>query len=233
MESVIETFNNDKLIIRAVDNPGFTRNNGMLVYDCSIIAQEFEMMMSQEGMNSVSSTLLIRNEQIPTYKSVGFLVDARKVNCFHICKSDSGSCGNTLNGDFHANNPDFNTIEELAQYIKKTKSKDMNEVNINLKIDGVIGLVFNESVNSIRSLQTMIIFQKALFKLTGILYPIYMYIRDKGTLQLVELTDEQKYQIMIQNNKYNITSYGYYLESTDDFFINEIFEEKISNKTHH
>jgi hypothetical protein len=60
-----------------------------------------------------------------------------------------------------------------------------------------------------------------------------MYIRDKGTLQLVELTDEQKYQIMIQNNKYNITSYGYYLESTDDFFINEIFEEKISNKTHH
>lgn len=232
MENAIEIFNSDNLIIRAVDNPTLTREDGKVLYDCSTIAQEFEMMMSDSGMNSVSSTLLIPGEHVSTYKAIGYLIDARKADCFHICKSDSGSSGNVTDGDFKANQADFDTVSELAEYIKNTKDHRMNEINLNLTIDGVIGLVFNESINYIRNLQAVIIFQSALFKLTNTYYPIYMYSKEKGTLQIIELTEEEKYQIMNQNNHYNITDYGYYLESSDDFYKGEIFSENTNNKTY-
>lgn len=232
MENAIEVFDSSNLIIRAVDNPRLSRENGRIIYDCSTLAQEFEMMLSEGGMSSVSSTLLIPNEHVSTYKAIGYLVDARKVNCFHICKSDSGSFGNTTNGDFNANNADFNTVSELAQYIKSTKDGNMNEINMNIKIDGVIGLVYNEATDNIRNMQAMIIFQSTLYRLTNTLYPIYMYSRNKGTLQLIELTEEQKYQIMEYNNKYNITDYGYFLEATDNFFSDEILNKNINNNFH-
>lgn len=230
MENAIEVFNSGNLIVRAVDNPGLVRMDGKIVYDCSVLAHEFEMMMSEKGMSSVSSTLIVPGEHVSTYKTIGFLVDARKADCFHIAKSDSGSGGNVNEGDFFANEADFETINELAQYIKATKSHDINEVNLNLNIDGVIGLVFNESVNYQRNLQGLIVFQRMLFKLTNKYYPIYMYSKDKGLLQSVELDEEQKNQIMIHNNKYNINEYVYYLESTDEFYKGTIVGEDVNNK---
>ena len=218
MENAIDVFNLDNLIIRAVDNPNLVRHCEEVIYDCSTIAQEFEMMMSDKGISSVSSTLLVPGEHVCTYKAVGYLIDSRRADCFHICKSDSGSRGNIFDGDFSASKADYDSIHELAEYIKNMNDQNMNEINVNLKLDGVVGLVFNDSINYIRNLQAVLVFQSALSKLTNNYYPIYMYSKDEGTLQLVNLTEEEKRQLFDQNNKYNITKYGYYLESSDEFY---------------
>lgn len=233
MENAINVFHNNNLIIRAVDNPRLVRDNDSFTYDCTILAREFELMMSPSGMTSVSTTLLIPGEQIPTYKPIGYLIDAKKADCFHICKIDSNSSGNIIDGDFYASEPDFQTTEELARYIKENKDTNMNEINLNLKLDGVIGLVFNDAINSIRSLKAMIIFQRLLLKITNILYPIYMYSREEGSLKLIELTDTEIKQIMSENNRHNITDYCYYLESTDEYYQEKIIEENKENKIHH
>lgn len=232
MENAINVFHKDNLIIRAIDSPRPIKDNDNFIYDCTVLAKEFELMLSETGMTSVSTTLLIPEEHVSTYKPVGYLIDAKKADCFHICKIDSCSSGNIIDGDFFASKADFQTTEELSKYIKETHDPNMNEINLNLKIDGVIGLVFNEALNNIRSLKAVIIFQRMLSQMTNITYPIYMYNRNEGTIKLIELTEEEKKQILNQSNRHNITEYCYYLESTDEYYQGKIIEENKENKIH-
>jgi hypothetical protein len=230
MNLVTDAFNSDNLALRAIDFPRIVRGNDGFIFDCTEIANEFDMLMSNKGMSSVSATLLIQGEHVATYKSIGFLVDARKADCFHISKTDSGSSGNMVNGDFSANKPDFENIKDLAEYIKKSKSKDINEINMNLNINAVLGLVYNAAVNEELNQKAIIIIQKAISKLTGYEFPIYRYNRNLGTVEPSLVSEEEKNNIMQHNNKYNTDKYGYFLESSPDYVEESLnFDKDLGN----
>ena len=127
MEDAISLYNQDKLLVRAMDWPQISRGTNGLQYDCTSWANEFDMMMNSM-LSSASSTLLVPGVGVSTYKNIGFLINSDTANCFHIATSDSGSSGNVENGDFFANKADFTTINELATYIKSNNSVDLNEV---------------------------------------------------------------------------------------------------------
>lgn len=80
---VVKIFEQGKILARAMDNPSYRKNNNELSYDFSTWASEFELAKS-EGLMSVSSTLILPNEGIPTYKAIGFLIDSDKVDVRHV-----------------------------------------------------------------------------------------------------------------------------------------------------
>lgn len=189
MDEVVNIYESGNLIVRAMDLPNITRDSGQFFYDCSTWAQEFEYMMNNE-FSSVSSTLLIPGVGVGTYKNVGFLVDAREAECFHISKYDSCSNGNQQSGDFNAGAADFETVEQLATYIKEENATTMNEINMNLDLNAVVGLAFNKCIAEKELLRKMLYVIRTLEIMTGITYPIYQYDSKNGIITKVELTNE-------------------------------------------
>jgi len=195
MENIESLYNSGKLLVRAMDSPQLSRGSYGLQYDCTTWANEFVMLMNG-NLSSASSTLIVPNVGVSTYKNIGFLINSDLANCFHISKLDSGSSGNINNGDFFANKPDFSTISELANYIKNNDHTDMNEVNINASIDSVVGLFINECPMQDMLLQMIYVIKKCLESLTGIDYSIYLYNTREGILNRIELSLELEQQIL-------------------------------------
>lgn len=139
--NVISLFEQGKILARAMENPSFHRNykTGGFDYDFSVWADEYEEA-KKEGLGSLSTTLLVPKESIHTYKSMGFLVNSDRADVRHIAETDSGSSGNEKSGDFHANASDIKSLEELQKIIKNKHSKEMNEVNINMRENAYVGL---------------------------------------------------------------------------------------------
>lgn len=189
LDNVEVVYNNNKLLARAMDLPQLERHGNELVYNSSIWANEFELLMN-EGLSSASSTLLVPDINVKTYKNIGFLINSDLVNCFHIAKSDSGSHGNIANGDFFANKADFTSIEDLANYIKTYHHNDINEVNIQAHIDSVLGLFVNKCIMQEYLLQNILVVKETLKNLTGVEYPIYIYDIESGKIDRVELLEE-------------------------------------------
>lgn len=217
MDDVIELYKSNKLIIRAMDSPGYIRRNDEIYYDCSTWATEFESM--QLGIfSSVSSTLLIPNVPVSTYKNVGFLINSDTADCFHICKSDSGSCGNMLDGDFSANKPDFETISELAEYIIENKDSTMNEVNFNADLSAVVGLVVCKCTKEKKYIKRMLAVQNAIERLTGKKYGIYEYDKSTGKISPIEITDSLIKDIINETKEsgLNSTNNFYYVTDNSD-----------------
>ena len=106
------------------------------------------------------------------------------------------------NGDFFANKADFQTIDELVNYIKTNNDTTMNEVNINTSIESVRGLFFNECPKQELLLQMTYVARSCLKNITGVEYPIYSYDSNNGRMNHVELTKELEEHI-IQNLKTN------------------------------
>ena len=204
MDDVEKLYNEGKLLARAMDLPANLPREGY--YDCTVWADEFLRMMNN-NYSSVSSTLIIPGVAVSLYKSIGFLVNSDLADCFHISKSDSGSCGNILDGDFKANKADFKSISELANYIKNNKVREMNEVNFNANIDSVVGLFF-QKCNNLRyqsdCLIGIYVIKKCLELLTNIDFPVYMYDRVNGSIKKVEITKDYEEQINESLDIHNI-----------------------------
>lgn len=190
MDYVTSVFNNNHLLARAMDFPFLRRINDQIVYDFSTWANEIEFA-NNDGLYSLSTTLILPNESIPTYKSIGFLVDSTKANVRHVSPSDSCSHGNDLNGDFWANDSGITSIEELVSLINKKHDNVMNEVNVNIHQDAIIGLFVN-AASSTYPLASIILVQKILLVQTGILYPIYIYDSKLGKLAMLNMSEEDK-----------------------------------------
>lgn len=195
MEDTQILYNNGKLLVRAMDWPQLKNGINGLEYDCTIWANEFCMLMNG-CLSSASSTLIVPDVGVSTYKNVGFLINSDLANCFHISKSDSGSNGDIKNGDFFANKANFQAITELANYIKANNDTTMNEVNIQASIDSVVGLFINECLQQNKLLQMIYVVKKCLENITGIDYPIYSYNSKEGKINKIELTNELEQQII-------------------------------------
>jgi len=222
VDDVLRLYNEDKLLVRAMDWPRLSKSIEGLCYDCTTWANEFCFLMNGD-LSSASSTLIIPNRGISTYKNIGFLINSDLCNCFHISKSDSLSSGNINDGNFWANNADFDMISELVEYIKNSNDTNMNEVNVKASIDSVVGLFINECLMQDRLLQMIYIIKKCLVNLTGIDYPLYLYNAREGNLKKIDLSFEMEQQI-IDNLK--TTQIFYWPDEYDKPIIDDILEIK-------
>ena len=195
MRKAISLYEQNKLLVRAMDWPQLSNGINGLQYDCTTWANEFCMLLNG-NLNSLSSTLIIPGVGVSTYKNIGFLIDSDTSECFHIAKSDSGSNGNVQNGDFHANKADFSTLSELADYIIENNSTGINEVNINTSIDSVVGLFINECSNQEKLLEMIYLAKRCIKSITGIDFPIFLYNVLEGKISEIELSYEDEQQII-------------------------------------
>lgn len=218
MDNVEKLYCENKLLVRAMDWPSLSRNMNGLFYDCTTWANEFSFLMGG-NLSSASSTLLVSGVGVSTYKNIGFLINSDLANCFHIAKTDSLSRGNIDDGDFLANDADFSTIFELAEYIKNNNVSDMNEVNIKTSIDSVVGLVINECVMQDRLLKMIYVIKRFLNSMVGIDYPIYSYDLKNGKLNKIELSLDDELQII---ESLKTTEIFYWPDSYDDAIIDDI-----------
>ncbi len=231
MCNINDVYNSGNLLIRAVDLPRAHRLDGKLSIDCSTWSNEFAWM-ANNNFSSVSSTLLIPGVPVETYKNVGFLVDGSKAVCHHIAISDSGSSGNVAEGTFMANKADFNTLTELANFIKSNNYSTMNEVNINLNLDAVIGLVILKCAREDLLLKNMLIVKSCIKDLTGIDYPIYEYDGFLGKISEVEITEQLHEKLTNIPNALgrSVNDYDYYTEYSDSIFYGTISQKDFSLK---
>ena len=203
MDAVEQIYNDNKLLVRAMDWPQLQRNGNDLVYDCTTWANEFNLL-ANEKLSSASTTLIVPNVGVSTYKNIGFLMNSDLVNCFHIAISDSGSSGNIENGDFFAGDSDFDSVEELSNYIKDNNSTTMNEINVVASLDSVVGLFINKCEQQQYLLSQALVVQKCLKSMLDIDYPIYLYDLKYGNLEKIELTTELQEGIITNLKTKNI-----------------------------
>lgn len=189
-----ELYKEGKLLVRAMDFPQLKNGEDGLEYDCTTWANEF-YTLTNGMLSSASTTLIVPNVGVSTYKNIGFLINSDYANCFHISKSDSSSSGNINDGDFITSKADFETVNQLANYIKENNDTTMNEVNINASIEAVQGLFFNACPRQDLLLQMIYVVRACIKNITGVEYPIYSYDMINGKLNYIELTDELEKQI--------------------------------------
>lgn len=195
-EDVISLFEQGKILARAMETPSIYRNSKTndISYDFSVWADEYESA-KQEGLWSLSTTLLISGESIPTYKSIGFLLNSDNTDVRHIAEMDSGSSGNEKNGDFRANSTEIKTLSELKDIIQSKHENVMNEVNINMRENAYIGLFANKVSNQLQVAQ-MLLAQKYYELQTDDILPMYVYDKENGQLESFNITLDEKANII-------------------------------------
>ena len=79
MDDIKTLYNEGKLLVRAMDWPQLKNGINGFEYDCTTWANEFCMLMN-EGLSSVSSTLIVPDIGVSTYKNIGFLINSDLAN---------------------------------------------------------------------------------------------------------------------------------------------------------
>ena len=136
--TTLELYQSDRLLARAMERsyPPFRRDGGL---DFWVWRDELELMAS-EGMQHVSTTLLLPGQPTKVYKTTGFLVDSGRVEIEHVAETDSLSSTDN-DGNLQAHQTDLTTLAELAERARTDGSGEKNEVNINdLRMDALRGL---------------------------------------------------------------------------------------------
>ena len=232
---IINIFEQKKLLARAMENPSIYRNSKTkeIYYDFSDLVAEINEAKT-EGKDSASTTLLLPNVEIPTYRDFGFLIDSSKSHIIHICEHDSCSKGTVKSGDFSASAERLDSLEELSQKIYEagTKHHSMNEVNVCMNENAYVGIFAS---NNKRSIAMAIMLQKVNEMKFGIKYPLYIYERENGKLNKENFDIEQKISIireMIQGLKINTTRIFYQLGDEEKTFdmIEELEKDLKSTK---
>ncbi|MBR6231901.1 MAG: hypothetical protein IKQ99_02250 [Alphaproteobacteria bacterium] len=197
-EITLQLFKEDKLLARAMGNSELSRNTNKkppFFRDFTIWATEVDLSL-HDGLTTASSTLLVAGEKIPTYKSIGFLIDSTKAEIIHVADSDSCSGGDVANGDFRAAKTDLTTLAELADKTRKEKLTNMNEVNICIKNDAIVALFANKA-SSERPKAEILLAQEYYKMQTETELPIFIYDSDKGALTPFEITEDEKKNFLL------------------------------------
>ena len=195
-DKIEELYQKNRLIVRAMDWPSLIRIDGSnFAYDFSTWAEEIFLSQQTEGLTSISSTLLVPNVNIPTYKAIGFMINGNTAQIEHISEIDSGSYGNKSNGDFFAFGKSLKDLDELVSNIKtKRTSGVMNEVNISISTDDIVGIFYNKSGN-VRNKLYALLAQYIISKQIKRELPIYEYDHQNGTITQIQqdITQQQQF----------------------------------------
>lgn len=188
-DSVQDLLTKDKLLARAMDVPFWSIAKS--AHDFSTWAKEVDFLMN-EGLTSLSTTLLVSGEKIPTYKNIGFLINGDLVDVKHVADTDSGSGGDFANGSFIANETDIYTLSELADRTRNEHLRGMNEVNVNVNSeDAFIGLFVNKTKSDMPKAQILLA-QEYYKQQTGKTLPIYIYDSANGSLSSFNPSEKEK-----------------------------------------
>ncbi|MDR1693973.1 MAG: hypothetical protein LBR70_02110 [Lactobacillaceae bacterium] len=188
-DQVQDLIGRDKLLVRAMGTPEWAADKS--AYDFSVWAMEVDSAKN-EGLYSLSTTLLVSGEKIPTYKNMGFLINSDLAEVHHIAEMDSGSSGNTKDGNFVANKSDIHTLSELAEKTRNEHLRSMNEVNININSEeAYVGLFVNKAMSDRPKAQIMLA-QEYYKQQTGKTLPIYIYDSADGSLVSFNPNEKEK-----------------------------------------
>jgi len=216
-DSVQELFAKDKLLARAMDTPGLEKKGDQYASDFSIWAVEVDTAKN-EGLTALSTTLLVPDEKIPTYKNIGFLINSDSAEVFHIADSDSGS-GWGKNG-FVATKTDISSLSELAEKTRNEGLRDMNEVNINVGPDAYVGLFANKAPSD-KPKAHILLAQEYYKQQTGKTLPIYIYDSDNGTLTSFNPDEKEKTDFiakMCEEKKLRSSTICYKTDEEEKYF---------------
>lgn len=222
---VMKLFKDDRALARAMEDPSLYRQSSTnkVYYDFSDILSEMNEARTK-GKDAASTTLLLEDENIPTYKAFGFLLDGDRADIIHISEKDSGSHGEVNNGDFYAYGENIESLDKLATNIRAEQGRhSMNEVNICARDDAYVGIFASTDK---RSQVFGIILQKLNEMHMKKKLPIYVYEREKGILEKVELDIDKKIdmikecmeskKISVSDIYYSIDGEEYYMDILDE-----------------
>lgn len=178
---VIELFESETLLVRAMDSLRLSRDGTDIVLDYETIDRELsEVLESPDGLSYASSTLLIPEKSVPTYKGFGFIFDGNKSDIHHLSEMDSVSSGQ--GDDFRASKSDIHSLAELATAVKEETSPNMNEVNATFKSESLKGLFALEAMRASSVIDAWFS-QQHIKQTTGIDLPLYTYSIKQGALK--------------------------------------------------
>ncbi|MGE3716540.1 MAG: hypothetical protein AB7G16_08445 [Simkaniaceae bacterium] len=185
----------DHLLIRGMDDEVFEN-----IFDggrpkLGSYKQEMELMQRPKGLVNLSTTLLVKDQGVGSYKSMGLLLNGQTATIQHICGTDSNSASDDRDELIATNELTFRTLPELAHATRETdllKKHTYNEVNGTFKPNDIEGLyiVVNPSMSSaVKSLnRTKIrVIQKLFFETYKIALPLMEYNTATGKLTPISL----------------------------------------------
>ncbi|MBE5738782.1 MAG: hypothetical protein E7354_03560 [Clostridiales bacterium] len=237
-DSIDELYEKNRLIVRAMDWPRITRVDGSnFAYDFSTWAGEIALAQSPDGLTSASSTLLVPGVDVPTYKSIGFMINGDTAEIEHISETDSSSCGNKANGDFYAFGESLADLDELVSNIReKHTSGVMNEVNITISPEDIVGLFYSSSSNDRNRLYALLA-KYMIAEQMQVDLPIYEYDSKNGSISLMDmdLAQQQEFLRSMFDSKVLRTPLLHYALDSDEMqtinIADKIKEQMMSNES--
>ena len=231
-DNIINLFKQGKILARAMENPIIYRQyeTNKFYLDFSGMAAEVNEAKTK-GKDCASTTLLLADEDIPTYEAIGFLINSEETKLIHIAERDSGSFGEISKGDFHASGDSLTSLDALSEQIRTEGGRhSMNEVNVSMKDNAYIGVFTNTDK---RSIALGIMLQKLGEIQTGKKLPLYMYEKQKGKLTNLDFSIEQKINIIKEclQNKRIASSDIYYQLGEEEKYLNILEELEKENTT--
>lgn len=204
-QATMGIFRSNRLVVRAMDAP---RVNPQGMYDYEVWNHEIDIMSSDYGLRSASTTLLVPGESVATYKSYGMMFDGGQLETLHIHPTDSNSNGD-LNDRAHftqwsKGTPGMQSYDELATHTRVTHSNEMNEINANIPLHALRGIFAHKAPTDIPVLDALVS-QRHLSDEYDLAVPIFLYDRSVGQLQELNLSPKDV-EAMIQNYKPGSTS---------------------------
>jgi len=199
--NIQEIFNRNRLLARAMDEPGIAREDGGFRLDFRTWDEEVDFMEG-DGLNFASCTLLVPEKAVPTYKHMGLLMDGDDSKIIHVAKTDSRSSGGDISskdglGDFWAGTSDLDTLDQLASAIRSTENQssiEMNEVNAHFEISSLKGL-FTLDAKSINNRLELLAVHRHLVE-RGVILPMYVYKIETGEMTEWKPTQEEVREIL-------------------------------------
>ena len=207
-DAVEKLFHDGTLLVRGLDSPRLYKDGNAIGLDYGTI--DYEMNDIQEeplGLSYASSTLLLPEKRIPTYKSFGFMFDARKSALHHLFPQDSASNGQE--DDFRAAESSITSLEQLASVIKEESAPKMNEVVGSFKADSLVGLFAVEAPRPTAKIDAWFM-QQHLKHASNVELPLYIYSVDKGAIKLVAYSTDEIRELINQGFRSGSSQYRAY-----------------------
>lgn len=223
VEQINLLFESDDLLIRSMqdevlDDIGATGEPKLGSYK-----KEAEHLKSKIGLRNSSSTLLVKDQPVGTYKSMGVLLNGHSGQIQHVSGIDSNSSTDEHDQLSAGSHLEFATLKDLANATRDTdllrrQGCGYNEVNGTFVLNDLEGLYLVVSPTMSREAiglnkTKMRIVQALFYRTYGIELPIMLYDPSKGTLTPIS---KDKMDIRMDISSGITSRNGYSLQAQSD-----------------
>lgn len=193
---ISKLFNDNRLLARAMDIPYYFKDdNDIITYDFSNWLNEFILAKKATGITSVSTTLILPNLHIPTYKNIGYFINGETAKLEHVSRTDSSSRGNSADGDFKTLTSNLGSLDNLVKEIYLSKDfHTINEINTTFQFNDIVGLFYTGKNNKYGKLCSILL--QVVFKKMGKNLPLYEYDYQNGKINEIKMTQQQIYEFL-------------------------------------